>query len=177
MTFLRPEVVRFLKYWREPLILSFLAGLGLLLFLRGQYRADLVLQFLGLLVAVSSVLGLIPAIRAARLRRSRLDPGLIEVAERQITYLGPLLGGSVSVDAITRVEIITTDDGPHMPDVFWTLFHKDGPALSIPSNAEGADQLLNAFAALPGFDYKAVVRAMGSTLPSTFLIWKSPDSV
>ena len=177
MNFLRPEVGQFLRNWREPIVLGIVVAFGLLIFRHGQNRADVTLQFLGLLIGIPFALGIVPAIRAVRLRRNRQDPGLVEVAERQITYLGPQFGGSVSVDAISRIEIITTDDGPHLPDVFWTLFHFDGPALSIPSNAAGADQLLNAFAALPGFDYQAVIRAMGSTLPSTYLIWKSPNSV
>ncbi len=177
MRFLRPEVETFVRIWREPLVLGALIIFSLLLFRHGQNRADVTLQFLGLLIGIPFALAFIPAIRTVRLRRNRQDPGLIEVAERQITYLGPHLGGSVSVDAISRIEIIVTDAGPYAPDVFWTLFHNDGPALSVPSNAEGADHLLDAFAALPGFDYHQAILAMGATSPSTFLIWKSPSSV
>lgn len=173
MSFLRPEVAALLRGWREPLVIVLMIALGLLLFRHGQNRADLTLQFLGLLICIPFALGLVPAVRAVRLRRNRLDPGLVEIAERQITYLGPQFGGSVSVDAISRIEIIATDDGPFRPDVFWTLFHNDGPALSIPSNAEGADKLLDAFSALPGFDYQQVIRAMGATRNETFLVWET----
>ncbi len=173
MSFLRPEIAGFARVWREPLVLAAMILVGLLLFRHGQNRADPALQFFGLLIAVPFTLGLIPAIRSVRLRRQRLDPGLIEVAERQITYLGPHFGGTVSVDALTRIEIITTDDGPFRPDVFWTLFHNDGPALSIPANAEGADLLLDAFSALPGFDTRAVIRAMASGESATFAIWET----
>ena len=68
-------------------------------------------------------------------------------------------------------------DGPFAEDVFWA-FHVDGvqsgPALVIPSGAVGADGLLGALSALPGFDNEAVVRAMGSTADAVFIVWRNP---
>lgn len=174
MSFLRPEVVTLLRTWREPVALAVVALTGLYLFRHGQNRADSALQLLGLLVTIPSALGIIPAIRMARLRKQRQDPGLVEINERRITYLGPHFGGSVSVDALTRIDIIVSTDWGAAPDIFWTLQHRDGPDLSIPARAEGGENLADAFAALPGFDYQKVIRAMGTTGDARFLIWETP---
>ena len=46
----------------------------------------------------------------------------------------------------------------------------------IPNGAVGAERLLTALSALPGFDNDAVIRAMGSTADAVFLIWRKPGS-
>jgi hypothetical protein len=173
MSFLRPEAMAVFRRWREPLVMTVLALVGLLAFRQGSIRADAALQFLGLLIAVPFAIGILPAVRMARLRRDDLAPGLVEISERQITYMGPRFGGSVSLNALTRIEIVTTADGPWRPDVFWTLFHSEGPALSIPSNAQGAEALPGAFSALPGFDLQAVMQAMSATGSGTFRVWQT----
>jgi hypothetical protein len=79
---------------------------------------------------------------------------------------------SVRWDALTKVEVMTTDDGPAADDVFWVLHGSDGAGCVIPSEAEGCDQLLARLQELPGFDNEAVIKAMGSTAKARFLAWK-----
>lgn len=109
------------------------------------------------------------------LKRARAEgPGVVDIVERRIAYFGPEQGGGVSIDALTRVEIHTTSDGPLAEDVFW-VFHVEGqpgPVLTIPAGAVGAERLLGALSALPGFDHDGVVRAMGSTADAVFIIWR-----
>lgn len=166
--FLRPEVLAFLTRWREAL-------LGLLLAVLGLYWA---LTAFGSLRYVGMVLGLAGAVLVREgVRRARLPAGgggvgLVEVDERQITYFGPRGGGTVSLDSLNRVEIVTTADGPLASDLFWCLHGDDGPPLMIPHDAEGAAALYDALTALPGVDFEQVIAAMGSTEPNRFAVWR-----
>lgn len=63
---------------------------------------------------------------------------------------------------IQKIEIITTDDGPLAPDVFW-LLHGTHSGCVIPQGATGESELLEWLQALPGFDNGALIEAMGST--------------
>lgn len=63
---------------------------------------------------------------------------------------------------LQKVEIITTDDGPFAPDVFW-LLHGTDNGCAIPQGATGDGELLEKLQALPGFDNGALINAMGST--------------
>jgi hypothetical protein len=172
MSFVRPEVLERLRPWRESILIAGAGLLGLWIFWHGRSRADGITQLAGLAVLIPSIVLLLPALRVARLRHSRLDPGLVEIAERQITYMGPQFGGVVSVDALMAVDIVVSTNAAQPPDVFWTLCHSDGPDLSVPFMAQGAERLPDAFAALPGFRLQDVVQAMHARKSGTYPVWK-----
>lgn len=112
---------------------------------------------------------------AAALRAERLAPGVVEISERRVGYYGPTGGGFVSLDEIESIEIRTTADGPWAEDLFWLLHPPAGEeTLIIPNGARGADKLLAAFAALPGFDHQQVLRAMNSIDNARFVLWRRP---
>lgn len=98
-------------------------------------------------------------------------PGVVEVDERQITYFAPLGGGAVSINDLARVTILTNDQGPMREDVHWLLEENGGSKLLIPNSAEGAVQLFDALSPLKGVDFEAAIRAMGSTVNDSFVIW------
>ncbi len=77
----------------------------------------------------------------------------------------------VAWEDLQRVEILTTDDGPFAPDVFWALLGASGGCL-IPQGATGERALSERLGQLPGFDHEAVIRAMGSTANARFLCWQ-----
>lgn len=171
MTFLRPEAKATLLRWREALIgagllaISVWWGLGAHGFVRGT---AIVIGTVGLALLWNGV-------RRARFQPGTGGPGMVEVDERQITYFGPDGGGAISIDALVRVTIHTTADGPFEDDVFWVFDDDAGAHLRIPSSAEGAGALFDALVALPGANYEAVIRAMQSTELAQFDIWqKSP---
>lgn len=115
------------------------------------------------------------AAAAAALRAERMAPGVVEISERRVGYYGPVGGGFVSLDELESIEIRTTADGPWAEDLFWLLHPPPGEeTLIIPNGARGADQLLPAFAGLPGFDHQQVLRAMGSTDAASFVLWRRP---
>jgi len=78
---------------------------------------------------------------------------------------------SVPWDDLELVAIITTDDGPLLPDVFWLLKGSVSGCI-VPLGAAGADAMLQKLQALPGFDNEAVVQAMSSATSNRFVCWQ-----
>ena len=76
----------------------------------------------------------------------------------------------VEWDDLQRVEIMTTDQGPFRPDVFWVL-HGSETGCLIPQGATGEEDLLDRLGKLPGFRHEAVIDAMPSTENRRFLCW------
>lgn len=70
---------------------------------------------------------------------------------------------------LRSVEIVTTNEGPFVEEVFWVL-HGTGAPLVIPQSASGSDALLARLQELPGFDNEAVIAAMSSA-GKRFLCW------
>jgi hypothetical protein len=104
-----------------------------------------------LALAAASVWLVRDALTRARLA-ARPGPGVAAVREGRIVYFGPETGGVADLDGLVAVEINAAGD--------WVLRGADGAALIAPTAAEGAEALLDAFAALPGFDRGAVDRAL-----------------
>lgn len=80
----------------------------------------------------------------------------------------------VAWDDLQKVEILTTEDGPFAPDIFWIL-HGTQSGCVIPQGATGDAELFAQLQALPDFDNAAVIEAMGSTSKATFVCWTSPS--
>lgn len=70
--------------------------------------------------------------------------------------------GTVELEDLQRVEILTTDQGPFRPDVFWVL-HGSETSCVGPQGATGERELLDRLQKLPGFRNEAVIKAMPST--------------
>ena len=77
---------------------------------------------------------------------------------------------TVEWDDLQRVEVLTTDEGPFAPDVFWIL-HGSRSGCVIPQGATGERELLERLQALPGFRNEAVIEAMSSAVNQRFLCW------
>ena len=168
MSFLRPEAATALARWREALIGAALMALGIYSALTGLT----VQRWIGYaLIALGAAL-LWQGIRRARFPAPGGGPGVVDVDERQITYFGPLGGGAVSIDELTRVAIRTTDLGPAVSDLFWDFTDTSGTTLTIPGDAENAELIFDALAALPGADYEAATRAASSTAQALFVVWQ-----
>lgn len=169
---IRPEVAVWIARWRE-------VGFGLLILGLGFYWAY---NAVGIMLYISFVLVVVGGgivwvgARRARFPAAGGGPGVVEVDERRITYFGPDGGDAVSIDALTRVEVITTDGGPMATDLFWIFHTEDGAILQVPGDAEGVGALFDALAALPGVDYAAATMAAGSTEAAIFPIWERPQN-
>jgi len=73
-------------------------------------------------------------------------------------------------DEIDKIEIVTTSDGPFLPDVFWVLIGTEKQCV-VPSGATGEKQLLTRLQALPGFHNEVLISAMSCTADRHFTCW------
>jgi hypothetical protein len=78
---------------------------------------------------------------------------------------------SVRWDDLQCVEILNTDEGPFRPDVFWILHGSKGGCV-IPQGATGERQFLERLQKLPGFDNKALIKAMSVTTNNRTICWR-----
>lgn len=169
MSLIRPEARAAL--WRAR---DLIAGAGL--FAVGFYALTSVAlptKLFGGVLLVAACALITVGLRRLRFPSGSGGPGVVEVDERQITYLGPTGGGAVSLDALAEVRILTTGDGPLGTDLHWLFTQSDGTALSIPGDAEGTEALFDALSALPGVDHTRAAAAFGSTQPASFTLWKA----
>jgi hypothetical protein len=156
VTLLRPEVQAALWRWREVIWAGAVAAFGLWLLGLGGW----VLGPLGALV-IALALGLgVQALRRVRFAQRGDAPGVVQVDEGQISYMGPTVGGFVSLPELVELRLVTMR-GRRL----WRLKQADGQALLIPVEAEGAVALFDAFASLPGMDSGALVAALEQPQP------------
>jgi hypothetical protein len=168
---MNPAVLAFLRRWRDVLVAAALAALALWLLGPAALRGGLpALVALCLALPLAGWLfrdGWLRA-RLAGEGSERRGPGLVAVKEGRIGYLGPLAGGLADLDGLVSIEVERRDGAPT-----WLLRGSDGaPPLAIPVSAEGAPRLLDAFAALPGFDSTRLARALDAPEGVRVLVWR-----
>jgi hypothetical protein len=169
MSFLRPAATATLHRWREALAGAAVTGFGLWWMATGRgfyFGAGVCAVLLGGALIFTGL-------RHAAFRRDGEAPGLVEVDEGRVTYLGPVIGGSVALADLRDITFRRTTAG----EAFWRLRGTDPQPLIIPAGARGVDQLLDAFTALPRFDTGAMVRAVQSRTPCALTIWRHPNAV
>ncbi|MBI1220517.1 MAG: hypothetical protein GC186_18455 [Rhodobacteraceae bacterium] len=163
MDFLRPEALATLRRWREVIIAAAIAALGLWIASYGGLFLPVVggaFMALGLGLAV---IGL----RRMRFARGVSDPGVVQVVEGQITYFGPTEGGFAGLSLIDEIALLTRD-GRRV----WRLSQSSGDTLYIPTAAEGAEALFDAFTGLPGLDSAALLAAVEGPPDLPRIVWR-----
>lgn len=93
-----------------------------------------------------------------------------------VTCIRP--GGTVesfSFQKLISIEILTTEDGPFLPDLFWVFHEEAGGGAVIPAEAEGFQEVADRAFDLEGFDFSRFIESQGSTSPATFPVWKRPS--
>ena len=175
MTLIRPEVSALIWRAREVIWGSLVVVLGLWLISLGGFA----LIPLGAAVAAVGLVLATMAFRRMRFAQGVAAPGLVELDEAQVGYLGPEIGGFLSLGELIELRILTLR-GRRV----WRLKQADGQALLIPVDAKGAERLFDAFVNLPGMDSAALIAALqspvaglASRLPSTAaaemrLVWR-----
>ena len=148
---IRPEVLAFLHRAREVIVAAFVMGLGAWLMALGGY----LLVPLGLAIGAIGLSFGVLAWRRMRFAQGSESPGVVEVDEGQVGYLGPTAGGYVSLPELVELRLLALR-GRRV----WRLKQADGQALLIPVDAAGAERLFDAFASLPGMDSGALVQAL-----------------
>jgi hypothetical protein len=111
----------------------------------------------------------------AVLKRPRPVPVMLEVDDAGIRRkVGEELS-ELRWDELARIQIITTDQGPFVDDVFWLFFSADGSSCIVPSQELEGRHLAH-LERFQGLDYEAMIRAMGSTDNASFLVWSRDEA-
>jgi hypothetical protein len=162
-----------LRPWRE--VLAALAATAFGLWVAAQ--GGLILIPAGMAIAGLGAAWAIAARRRMRFHTEIAAPGVVEVIEGQVSYMGPVVGGAVALDDLVDLRLISLR-GRRL----WRLRQADGQAILIPVDAAGADSLFDAFVSLPGMDSAALVaalhpegRAEGTALavdPAPVVVWR-----
>lgn len=158
MPLIRPEITDLIWRAREVVWAGLVVALGGWLISLGGYLLiplGAVIGGIGLVLAVT-------ALRRMRFEQSVAAPGLVELDEAQVGYMGPEVGGYLSLNELVELRLLSLR-GRRV----WRLKQADGQALLIPVDAKGAERLFDAFANLPGMDTSTLVAALGQpTLPA-----------
>lgn len=163
MTFIRPEVRQMFWRWREVLIGGGIASLGLYWAVSSRG----LLAMLGTVLVVGGAILIFAGLQRTRFRIGRGGPGVVQVDERQVTYFGPLNGGSVSIDALASVEL----EPRSKPDAEWILTELRGQPLHIPVTAENAESLFDVFASLSGIRTENMLTQLRASPEERVTIW------
>ena len=151
MSMIRQGAREVLWRWREVIVAAAVVILGFWVTEGGGY----LLPPLGGAIALGGAGYGLLALRRLRFSRTGAAPGIVEVDEGQVSYMGPQVGGMVSLPDLVELRIISIR-GRRL----WRLKQADGQAILIPLEASGAEALFDAFAALPGMSSAALVAAV-----------------
>lgn len=163
MPFIRPEIAEKLRDWREVLICITVLCIGLWM----TQQPGPVVKGVGLVAALAGAgLGFV-AVRRKRFAAEDAAPGVVMLDEREITYMGPIAGGSVDLDTLTVLRL--RRQGARR---VWLLQTEDGNALAIPHGAEGEARLFDAFAALPGLHLPGLLAALEAPDDGSVIVWQ-----
>ncbi|MDJ0627877.1 MAG: hypothetical protein QNJ44_06420 [Rhodobacter sp.] len=163
MSFIRPELKQAIWRWRETLLGLFLASCGMLWAVTQQG----ILAAIGTSLAIVGALLIFAGIQRTRFRVGAGGPGVVQVDERMVIYYGPFEGGSVSIDALEKVEL----EPRTKPAAEWVLTETGGQALHIPTNAMNAEILFDVFAALDGIKTENMLTQLRSNPGERVKIW------
>lgn len=162
--FLRPEVRAILWRWREVLIAGVVLALGLWWIFTGVG----INRWLGYIFAAIGIGWAVAGAQRARFRQGGDGPGVVQVRERRLAYFGPLDGGVIDVEDLTRLEI----DPSSKPEPSWILTGIGGQRIAIPVNAAGAEALFDVFASLPDIKTTAVLDVLSRTPDARVTVWR-----
>ncbi|QDY69689.1 hypothetical protein [Qingshengfaniella alkalisoli] len=165
MSIIRPEIREAAIRYREILIGAGVLLLGLLAVL----TSGGILFWLGVAICFVGTALIVTGIQRQRFRRPGDGPGVVQVTEGRIAYFGPLEGGIVDTDGLSR---LTLDPNSH--PLHWVLDHDGGTPLHIPVTAKGADQLFDAFAKLPGLNVQAMLHRLERPGRNPTIVWQRP---
>lgn len=169
--FLRPAARAALWRWREIIAGLAVAALGLW----WGITAFGITRWLGWVMLAGGVTLIWTGWQRLRFARGGGGAGVVQIDERRLAYFGPLTGGVIDLDDLARLVLDPTGKPAH-----WLLTGTGGQSLTIPVDAEGADQLFDLFAALPGIRTERMLDVLARTPDARVTIWarnSPPDPI
>lgn len=163
MSFIRPEVAAVLSRWREALY----GGVVLVLGLSWIFGSRGLLYLLGFPVVLLALVLIWVGVQRARFRTTADGAGAVQIDEGQITYFGPLTGGSTALADMERLTLVRSLKPAH-----WRLDTPQQDSLLIPVNASGSDALFDAFATLQGLQTERMLAELNGPGDQPVVIWE-----
>ncbi|MEM9579854.1 MAG: hypothetical protein AAF891_04145 [Pseudomonadota bacterium] len=166
MSFVRPEAQAALWRWRETLV-----GIGLMGFaLLWAANSFGPLRIMALVGAALAIMLMFVGFQRARFRSAAGGQGVVQVDEQQITYFGPLSGGTLALADIGALSL-NRQSTPY----YWQLVPLQGTPLLVPVDAAGGDALFDVFSNLPGLKTEKMLHALNHGADGQIVIWRRAD--
>lgn len=162
-SFMRPEARAALWRWREVGYAGLVAAFGLWWAWGGLG----VVKWIGFILVALAIILAIAGIQRGRFRQAGQGPGIVQVAERRLAYMGPLEGGAMDIADLTRLDL----DPSSYPAPSWVLTGMGGQILSIPVNAEGSEALFDLFGSLDGIETEAMLQVLSRKPDHKVEVW------
>ncbi|MEM7525221.1 MAG: hypothetical protein AAF360_15990 [Pseudomonadota bacterium] len=172
MSVLRPEVSALFRRWAETA--AYVAATALAIGWLATSRVDgVVFWALVAFVCFTGALLIRSAALSALGASEGEAPGVVRIDERRIAFFGPHGGGVVALDDIFAIELWGADEAYWRYEVEWVLrWSETEAALIIPVSAIGAEGMIDAFSALPGFAPTRAIAALSLHDGETVTIWR-----
>lgn len=168
MAFLRPEIRNALWRYRDALIGAAVSFFGI----NWAMSSVGFMSILGLALSVAGALLLFAGIQRGRFAIGGGGHGVVSIDEGQVTYFGPVEGGTVHVDDLIGVDL-APGSGRTGPE--WLLLSADAvEPLRIPVDAAGGEKLFDVFAKLDGIRTSRLLAQLNQTPDHQVVIWRSP---
>lgn len=167
MSFVRPEAAAGIRRWVEPVVVALALALTVWQGV-GWLAQGAGFGWIALVAAVLLAFWLRSALAGALARQDDGGPGVVVLREGEVGYMGPESGGFLDLGDIERVEIVQPSRGGPL----WYLDAGRAGRLVVPANAEGADHLVEALAALPGFSDLGVAQALRARAVGRRVVWQ-----
>lgn len=167
--FMRPEVRAILLRWREVIIAMLVLLFGLWWAL-GSFG---IVRWIGIILVLGAAVFVVAGAQRARFRQAGAGPGIVQVAERRLAYLGPLTGGQMDIADLTKLELDPTGH----PSAHWILTGIGGQSIAIPVNAQNADALFDLFGSLQGIQTTAMLDVLSQTPDVRVTVWEKTPTL
>lgn len=97
----------------------------------------------------------------------------IIMSEEEIICKNPSGTDRVRWQDIVKIQVLTTDEGPAVCDVFFVLLDANDRGVVIPQDKQAEfNSVLEKVTAYPGFDHALFIESMGHTQVKWFTIWE-----
>jgi hypothetical protein len=164
--FFRPEAKALIWRFRDVWGALSVLGLGIWWAITGLGFV----QWLGFAIAALGAMLLVAGVQRGRFRQGSDGPGIVQITERRLAYFGPLDGGVMDINDLSRLSFDPTGH----PAPYWILTGPEEGDIAIPTTATGAEALFDAFSSLPGIQTEKMLGVLSDPPEHRVVIWSRP---